>query len=253
MDVRRRLRWNWGLGCVLLGGTAVAACGGAASDRENTDTLAERTTQVPQKVPQSANPYTLFETLQVRPLAISPDGERLYALNTPDNRLEVYGIQNNRPCLAGEVEVGLEPVAVAVRSNNEVWVVNHLSDSVSIVDDERRADPAGGHTRCYVGDEPRDIVFAGPRSQPRLHHDRAPRPELAATIPICSRRAWPRGRLGLRREQPRNGGRRSAADEAHVLRRHARARSRRRRTARPCTRRRSSRATRRRPCRRTPF
>ncbi len=32
------------------------------------------------------------------------------------------------------VPVGLEPVAVAARSETEVWVVNHLSDSVSIVD-----------------------------------------------------------------------------------------------------------------------
>ena len=34
----------------------------------------------------------------------------------------------------GSVPVGLEPIAVAARSNTEVWVVNHLSDSVSIVD-----------------------------------------------------------------------------------------------------------------------
>ena len=32
------------------------------------------------------------------------------------------------------VPVGLEPVAVAARSDDEVWVVNHLSDSVSIVE-----------------------------------------------------------------------------------------------------------------------
>jgi YVTN family beta-propeller protein len=54
--------------------------------------------------------------------------------------------------------VGLEPVAVGVRNNTEVWVVNHLSDSISIV---KVGSPA---TRwvvrtLLVGDEPRDIVF----------------------------------------------------------------------------------------------
>ena len=35
---------------------------------------------------------------------------------------------------AASVPVGMEPVAVAARTNDEVWVVNHLSDSISIVD-----------------------------------------------------------------------------------------------------------------------
>jgi len=53
----------------------------------------------------------------------------------------------------------MEPVAVAVRNNGEVWVVNHLSDSVSIVD-TNVATPVVKQT-LLVGDEPRDIVFAG--------------------------------------------------------------------------------------------
>ncbi len=120
------------------------------------------------KVPQSANPYTLFESLQVRPLALSSDGRTLYAVNTPDNRLEIFRIEGDRIYAAGSVEVGLEPVAVAVRSDDEVWVVNHLSDSVSIV---RVGEGCveGPHVvrTLLVGDEPRDIVFAG------RNHDRA--------------------------------------------------------------------------------
>jgi hypothetical protein len=53
----------------------------------------------------------------------------------------------------------MEPVAVAARSNTEVWVVNHLSDSVSIVD--LSATPPRVVRTLLVGDEPRDIVFAG--------------------------------------------------------------------------------------------
>jgi hypothetical protein len=57
------------------------------------------------------------------------------------------------------VPVGLEPVAVAARSNDEAWVVNHLSDSVSVV--AVKPDEARVQRTLLVGDEPRDIVFAG--------------------------------------------------------------------------------------------
>ena len=42
--------------------------------------------------PASAN-YVLFEAPQVRPLALSPAGDRLYALNTPDDRLEIFQVR----------------------------------------------------------------------------------------------------------------------------------------------------------------
>ena len=59
----------------------------------------------------------------------------LFAANTPDNRLEIFRIAGRH----------LVPVALgagrpraggggARRGDDEVWVVNHLSDSVSIVD-----------------------------------------------------------------------------------------------------------------------
>jgi DNA-binding beta-propeller fold protein YncE len=103
--------------------------------------------------------FTTFESGQVRPLALSPDGNRLYAVNTPDNRLEIFDVTVGGLTHAGGVPVGLEPVAVAARTNGEVWVVNHLSDSVSIVD--VAATPPQVVRTLLVGDEPRDIVFAG--------------------------------------------------------------------------------------------
>jgi DNA-binding beta-propeller fold protein YncE len=103
--------------------------------------------------------FTTFESGQVRPLALAPDGARLYAVNTPDNRLEVFDVGAGGLTHAGGVAVGLEPVAVAARSNAEVWVVNHLSDSVSIVDVS--ASPARVVRTLLVCDEPRDVVFAG--------------------------------------------------------------------------------------------
>jgi len=108
-------------------------------------------------------PFVNFESGHVRPLALSPDGSRLFAVNTPDNRLEIYAVSAAGLTLAAEVPVGLEPVAVAARSNTEVWVVNHLSDSVSVVS-INAGTPALSHvTRTLLTcDEPRDIVFAGP-------------------------------------------------------------------------------------------
>ncbi|NMO14048.1 hypothetical protein HPC49_28980 [Pyxidicoccus fallax] len=99
-----------------------------------------------------------FDSGHVRPLAMSPDGTRLFAVNTPDNRLEVFNITSSGLQLAAEIPVGMEPVSVAARSNTEVWVVNHLSDSVSVV--SLSGTPRVVRT-LLVGDEPRDVVFAG--------------------------------------------------------------------------------------------
>ena len=53
--------------------------------------------------------------------------------------------------------MGLEPVSVALRNNNEAWVANWLSDSISVVDLA-----TGSVVRTVdVGDEPTDIIFAG--------------------------------------------------------------------------------------------
>ena len=107
--------------------------------------------------------FNHFESGHVRPLALSPDGTRLFAVNTPDNRLDIFAVDASGLTRVASVMVGLEPVAVAARSDGEVWVVNHLSDSVSIVEIDA-ADPTLSRVvrTLLVGDEPRDIVFAGP-------------------------------------------------------------------------------------------
>src|SRR5690349_5045100 len=113
-----------------------------------------------------AQSFVNFESGHVRPLALSPDGTRLFAVNTPDNRLEIYTVGVGSLTLAAEVPVGLEPVAVATRTNGagrvEAWVVNHLSDSVSIVEVDPAAVSLSHVTRTLATcDEPRDILFAG--------------------------------------------------------------------------------------------
>src|SRR6266542_1661953 len=109
----------------------------------------------------AARDFSLFESDQVRPLALSPNGLLLFAVNTPDNQLEIFKVKSDGLAYWRSLAVGLEPVAVNVRSNEEVWVVNELSDSVSVV----RLD---GYLRVertlLVGDEPRDVVFASNRA-----------------------------------------------------------------------------------------
>ena len=91
---------------------------------------------------------------------MSPDGNRLFVVNTPDGYLEIFDVSSGSAVKEASVPVGLEPVAVAARNNDEVWVVNHLSDSISIVD--VASVPPRVVRTLLVGDEPRDIVFAGP-------------------------------------------------------------------------------------------
>src|SRR5690606_4926327 len=85
-------------------------------------------------------------------------GSLLFVCNIPDGVLEIFAVTAEGLEPAGSIPVGLEPVAVAARSDSEVWVVNHLSDSVSVVDVPSRRVVR----TLLVGDEPRDIVFAGP-------------------------------------------------------------------------------------------
>ncbi|HJQ83194.1 MAG TPA: hypothetical protein VKA21_03900 [Candidatus Binatia bacterium] len=112
--------------------------------------------------PVLAGSFVTFESGQVRPLALSPDGNRLFAVNTPDGRLEIFAVDAGGITHTDSVPVGMEPVAVAARTDDEVWVVNHLSDSVSVVDVS--ATPPRVVRTLLVGDEPRDIVFAGNRA-----------------------------------------------------------------------------------------
>ncbi len=102
--------------------------------------------------------FVEFESGPVRPVAMSPDGKTLFAINTPNGTLEVFDLTSGLPVFEYRVPVGMEPVAVAARTNAEVWVTNLLSDSVSIV--TLTGTPHVVRT-LLVGDEPRDIVFAG--------------------------------------------------------------------------------------------
>jgi YVTN family beta-propeller protein len=112
--------------------------------------------------PAASGDFAHFEASHVHPLALSERGDRLYAVNTPESRLAIFGIgRRGELTLLREVPVGLEPVSVARRPDTEeLWIANHLSDSISIVDGARGQRIATLH----VGDEPTDVAFARGRA-----------------------------------------------------------------------------------------
>lgn len=77
------------------------------------------------------NKDKIFESVPAKPLALSDDGSLLFVVNSQANCLEIYRTADHKLTLASSIEVGVDPVSVAVRSASEVWVVNHISDSVS--------------------------------------------------------------------------------------------------------------------------
>jgi len=106
--------------------------------------------------------FVNFELSQVHPIAYSAAAAQVYALDTPQARLSIFDVASDGSLTyATSVAVGLGPVSLALRpGTSEVWVANHLSDSVSIVD----AASAKVVATLPVGDEPTDVAFASGRA-----------------------------------------------------------------------------------------
>jgi YVTN family beta-propeller protein len=106
--------------------------------------------------------FTNFESGHTHPLALKSDGSQLYAVNTPENRLGIFDVDGaGNLAFVDDVPVGFDPVSVATRpGTNEAWVVNHLSDTVTIVDTANRRVLG----TIVVGDEPTDVAFASGRA-----------------------------------------------------------------------------------------
>src|SRR5436190_15930860 len=106
---------------------------------------------------RAATNFVNFETAPVHPVALAPDGRTLAVCNLPDNRVELFDVSQGVPTPTGSVAVGLDPVAVRFASSNELWVVNYISSSISIVDLSSQTVVATMDTLAG----PSDVVFAG--------------------------------------------------------------------------------------------
>lgn len=128
--------------------------------------------------------FVNWENPPLHAVDVSPDGATLAVVNLPDNRVELLALRRREsdgdrelrprtaagsqevwsrqrardyPRALGAVSVGLDPVTVRFRTKSELWVVNHISDSVSIVHVPTRRVVATLQTE----DEPYDLCFAG--------------------------------------------------------------------------------------------
>ena len=107
---------------------------------------------------QQGGAFANFEGSQTNPIRISADGTRLYAVNTPNQTLSVFELtQPANPQLIAEIPVGVEPVSVNPLTDDEVWVVNQVSNSISIISVK-----LGIVVQTIAAKaEPMDVVFAG--------------------------------------------------------------------------------------------
>lgn len=101
--------------------------------------------------------FVNFESSHVHPLDITPDNSKLLAVNTANNSLEVFQIQDGALLNIASIPVGMDPVTVRVFDNTTAWVVNNVSDNISIVDLTQLAVVRSIRTE----NEPSDVVFAG--------------------------------------------------------------------------------------------
>lgn len=142
----------------VMSSLMVGGCGQLDTPPSTADVGVARSGALTATPSQGDRPYTLFEAGAVRPIAVLPGGT-IAVTNIPDDRVELFRARERgvEPC--GSVSVGMRPVAVSV-VGDRLWVVNHLSDSVSVVQFNERDCSAAVERTLLVGDEPRDVVSA---------------------------------------------------------------------------------------------
>ncbi|MEY3174609.1 MAG: hypothetical protein RLZZ436_2523 [Planctomycetota bacterium] len=141
---------------------------------------------------------------QFHPLVVH--GRHVFAANTPNNTVDVIDTITQQ--VIRQIPVGIEPVGLAARPDGrELWVANHVSDSVSIIDLQdasptcfcvihtlQELDP---QTRSTRFDEPVGIAFAGNQ---KAYVSLSSENEIAV-IDVPTRAIT--GRLRIRAQEPR--------------------------------------------------
>ena len=142
------------------------AAGGHPSAEFIADFLAQRAQSAeagiePEPVfepPLASGPYVNFESPPVKPLAFAAETGMLAVANTPNSSVALFDATGAALNRLREIPVGLDPVALAFQpgsNGRRLWVVNHVSDSVSVID------AVDGRLIGIVNtrDEPVNIVF----------------------------------------------------------------------------------------------
>ena len=111
--------------------------------------------------------HPTFSSPHASPITVH--GEDVFVVNTPADTLDVIDAKTRK--IRKRIHVGVDPVSVAMRPDgHEIWVSNHVSDSVSVIDN--RADSPSylnvvatiqaydPETKATTFDEPMGIAFA---------------------------------------------------------------------------------------------
>jgi len=109
---------------------------------------------------KSSPAFANLEPAQTNPIRLSADATRLYAVNSANNSVSVFDVtEPGSPVLLSEIPVGVGPVSVNSRTSDELWVVNQVSNSVSVVSVSQGIVTDTIFTGA--GTEPMDVAFAG--------------------------------------------------------------------------------------------
>ena len=130
--------------------------------------------RAPPPVSHEAIGHQTWTSAQSNPIAVSPDGMWVAVAATTSNEVQVFSTATP-PVLASTIPVGMEPVGLAFKPDgSELWVSNHVSDSVSVID---MASASASFLRVVetvqdanasgatLFDEPAGIAFKGDGSQ----------------------------------------------------------------------------------------
>ncbi len=159
------IRTKIALGVLLSGGSTLVGCSSGGSEEPTISTVAKYSSSDESKPEKKwkhesvgESEHALYEAAAVRPIALSPKGY-VAVTNTPNDSIEIFKPRRRGTKACASIHVGVRPVAAAW-VGDDIWVVNHLSDSVSVVRfDDKRCRGYVART-LQVGDEPRDIVAA---------------------------------------------------------------------------------------------
>jgi DNA-binding beta-propeller fold protein YncE len=113
--------------------------------------------QVAVPPPGPPPPVLNFENPTVHGVDLSPSGKLLAVCNLPDGRVEFFSTANGQLTPITSVPVGIDPVSVRFRTEDEVWVVNYISQSINVISTESY------NITALIQTEPRptDVIFAG--------------------------------------------------------------------------------------------
>ena len=117
--------------------------------------------------------FVNIETPHVHPLDLNAASTKLAVVNTADGHVEIYDVYGDGSLThVNSIPVGVDPVSARWRTNSELWVVNQVSDSISIIDcslgivtdtistyELADGDSDGDLEGVPNGDEPADVVF----------------------------------------------------------------------------------------------